>query len=137
EAVIVAGSTMDGDDWIVDVERTGEMVVLSYASVYGDDPDPAVADLFAEYAVLVGAPPEQGRPVTGADAIQAFALAAERAGTLELGELIAELERFDNQQLVAGTVTFDSASHLSARSMRLIEIVDDQPGFLSIIEPGK
>ncbi|MDH3756102.1 MAG: ABC transporter substrate-binding protein, partial [Acidimicrobiia bacterium] len=51
ESVIVAGSTMDGDDWIVDVERTGEMVVLSYASVYGDDPDPAVADLFAEYAV--------------------------------------------------------------------------------------
>ncbi|MGZ0230381.1 MAG: ABC transporter substrate-binding protein [Acidimicrobiales bacterium] len=135
ESPIVAGSTMDGDSWIVNVERTGSMQVLSYASVYGDDPDPAIRELFAEYETLTGAAPAQGRPVTGADAIAAFALAAERAGSLDLNDLIAELEQFDAQPLVAGTITFNENSHLSTRSMRLIEIVDDQPAFERIIEP--
>lgn len=136
EVPIVAGSTMDGDDWIVEVERTGEMAVLSYASVQGDDPDPAVIQLFEEYEVLLGEPPVQGRPVTGADAVEAFAVAAERAGSLDAVALAAELEKFDGEELVAGMITYTAESHISARAMRVMEIVDDEPRFAEIIRPA-
>lgn len=130
---IMAGSTMDGDDWIANVETVGDMSLLSYASVFGDDPDPAVTELVEAYARIAGEPLHHGQPVTGADAIEAFAVAAERAGTLDVDDLIAELERFDRQELVAGTVTFSATAHLSSRSMRLLSIVDRVPQFVRMV----
>lgn len=135
QAPVIAGSTMDGDSWIVNVEDVGAFEMLSYASVFGDDPSQAVRELFDAYQQAVGARAGQGRPVTGADAIQALATAVERAGSFESAAIVDELEAFDAVELVGGTVTFSSTSHISSRSMRVLEIVDEQPRFVTVVDP--
>ena len=135
---IFASSTMDGDHWIGKVPGIGNFTMLSYASVYTGSPDPSpeVRQVLADYRATTGHIARDGRVVTGADAVEAYARAVERAGTLEPGAVAAQLRRFDGEELAVGPVTFGPGLHAPAdRPMRVITIDEPFAQFDRIIGP--
>ena len=135
---IFASSTMDGDHWIGKVPGVGDFTMLSYASVYTDSPDPSpeVRQVLADYRATTGHIARDGRVVTGADAVEAYARAVERAGTLDPGAVAAQLRRFDGEELAVGPVTFGPGLHAPAdRPMRVITIDEPFARFDRIIGP--
>ncbi|WP_419923651.1 ABC transporter substrate-binding protein [Candidatus Poriferisocius sp.] len=135
---IVASSTMDGDHWIGKVRGIGDFTMLSYASVYTDSPDPSpeVRQVLADYLATTGHIARDGRAVTGADAVEAYIRAVERAGTLEPGAVAAQLERFDGEELIVGPITFGPDVHAAVdRPMRVITIEDPYARYDRTISP--
>ncbi len=135
---IFANSTMDGDFWIGHVPGIGDFTMLSYASIFNDPPDPSpmVRQLLAEYLTVTGHRANDGRMVTGADAVEAYARAVERAGTTEPGAVAAELERFDDEDLAAGPTSFGPGTHAAAdRPMRIITVQDPYARYQRILGP--
>ncbi len=135
---VFASSTMDGDHWIGHVPGIGDFTMLSYASVYTDSPDPspAVREVLADYLEATGHRARDGRAITGHDAIEAYVRAVERAGTIDPGPVTAQLERFDGEDLVAGSVTYSSSVHAAlGRPMRVITIQDPYAQYDRIISP--
>ena len=135
---IFAGSTMDGDHWLGKVPGVGDFTMLSYASVYTDstDPSPAVREVLADYFAVTGHRARDGRVVTGHDAVEAYVRAVERAGTTDPRAVVAELQRFDGEVLVAGPVTFDRRVHAALeRPMRVITIQDPYAQYDRIVVP--
>ena len=135
---IFANSTMDGDFWIGRVPGVGDFTMLSYASVYTDSPDPSPAarQVLADYFAAEGHIARDGRAVTGADAVEAYVRAVERAGTVDPRAVAARLERFDGEDLAAGPVTFGPGVHAPAdRPMRVITIEEPFARFDRIIGP--
>ncbi|MCY3636721.1 MAG: ABC transporter substrate-binding protein [bacterium] len=135
---IFASSTMDGDHWIGKVPGIGDFTMLSYASVYTDSPDPSpeVREVLAGYLATTGHIARDGRVVTGADAVEAYVRAVERAGTLEPGAVAAQLERFDSEDLAAGPVTFGPNVRAPVdRPMRVITIEEPYARYDRIVSP--
>ena len=135
---IFASSTMDGDHWIGKVPGVGDFTMLSYASVYTGAPDPSseVREVLADYLAATGHIAKDGRAVTGADAVEAYVRAVERAGTLEPGEVAAQLERFDGEDLAAGPVTFGPSLRAPVdRPMRVITIEEPHARFDRMVGP--
>lgn len=133
---IFANSTMDGDFWIGWVPDIGDFTMLSYASIYQDDPSPAVQQVLDDYQAVTGHKANDGRVVTGADAIEAYVRAVERAGTTEPGAVVAELERFDSEDLAAGPTSFGPGVHAPVgRPMRVITIQEPYAQFDRILGP--
>ena len=133
-----ANSTMDGDFWIGHVPRVGDFTMLSYASVYTDSPDPSaeVRQVLTDYFEATGHIARDGRVVTGADAVEAYVRAVERAGTVEPGAVAAELERFDGEELAVGPVTFGPGFHAAVdRPMRVITIDEPYAQYDRIVAP--
>ena len=119
-APILSGSTMGGDSWIVDVPDLGDFWAVTYALTGGGDPAPAVDELFATLASIDRSYVVDGRPVTGSDAVAAFAAAVRETGSLDGPELAAAIERFTDTAVVSGPISFSPQSHISAgRSLRV------------------
>ena len=135
---IFASSTMDGDHWIGKVPGVGDFTMLSYASVYTDSPDPSpeVRQVLADYLAATGHIAKDGRVITGADAVEAYVRAVERAGTLDPGTVAAQLERFDGEEMAAGPITFGPNVHAAAdRPMRVITIEEPYARYDRIVSP--
>lgn len=135
---IFASSTMDGDHWIGKVPGVGDFTMLSYASVYTDSPDPSpeVREVLADYRATTGHIARDGRVVTGADAVEAYVRAVERAGTLEPEAVARQLERFDGEDLAAGPVTFGPDVRAPVdRPMRVITIEEPYARYDRIVSP--
>ena len=133
---IFANSTMDGDFWIHMVPGIGDFTVLSYASVYQDDPSPAVRQLLDDFQAATGYRANDGRAITGVDAVDAYVRAVERAGTLNPRVVAAELEQFDAEPLAAGLTSFGPRAHAAVgRPMRVITIHGDHARYDRIISP--
>ena len=129
---------MDGDHWIGKVPGVGDFTMLSYASVYTDSPDPSpeVREVLADYLAATGHIARDGRVVTGHDAIEAYVRAVERAGTLEPRAVASHLVRFDNEELVAGPVTFGpNVRAATDRPMRVITIEEPYARYDRIVSP--
>lgn len=135
---IFANSTMDGDFWIGHVPGVGDFTMLSYASVYTDSPDPspAVRQVLGDYFAAEGHIARDGRAITGADAVEAYIRAVERAGIVDPGAVAVQLRRFDGEDLAAGPVTFGPGLHAPTdRPMRVITIEEPSAQFDRIIGP--
>ena len=135
---IFASSTMDGDHWIGKVPGVGDFTMLSYASVYTGSPDPSpeVREVLADYLTSTGHIARDGRVVTGADAVEAYVRAVERAGTLDPGAVTAQLERFDGEELAAGPITFGPNIRAAAdRPMRVVTIEEPYAQYDRMISP--
>lgn len=135
---IFANSTMDGDFWIGHVPGIGDFTMLSYASVYTDSPDPSPAarQVLEDYFAAEGHIARDGRAITGADAVEAYVRAVERAGTVEPRAVAAHLEGFDGEELASGPVTFGPGLHAPVdRPMRVITIEEPFAQFDRIIGP--
>ena len=139
--LVVAGSLLDGQ-WLLENRRQGTLQVLSYGSVWGDDPAEEVNELVRRISQRDEEIALDGRVVAAADAVMAFALAAEQVapdseGRRSLAALRRAVEGLQNVQLVSGIASMNPSLHtLSSRILRVIESANNVPPRTIAIVPA-
>jgi branched-chain amino acid transport system substrate-binding protein len=136
---IIGPWSIDGAFWLPKSKSVADNIYLiTYASVYGDDPDPAVRNLIAEMK-RAGQPPATGGFVTGAAAVDGIVEAVkENNGSTEGEQLAASTEKFSGLDTVSGAVSFSPEFHTAfGREYRVIEIQNGKPRFTGTVKAGE
>jgi branched-chain amino acid transport system substrate-binding protein len=128
---IITVDSLDGNYWIEAVPDASNIYYMGYCSIFGDDPRPKVREWLKAYAGKFGGMPETCFALPGYSLIESWALAVERAGTFETQAVIAELEKFDNEDLLAGLTSFNETTHIQLN--RTIMVMQIQNGKFSAI----
>jgi branched-chain amino acid transport system substrate-binding protein len=127
---IICGWSCDGAYWLP--EGTDNFYVVTYASVFGDDPSDEVKELIAEMEAKDQAPGTGGF-VTGAASIDAIAAAIEETGGTEGEQLAEAFESFDGLETISGAISFSEEFHsVFGREYRVMEVQNSQPGFVEL-----
>jgi branched-chain amino acid transport system substrate-binding protein len=125
EAAILTGESMDGDYWIGSVPDLSNFYVVNYGSKYGDDPDPEVNAFFERFEKKYGKKADVSYGLRGYSAVQAWAKAANKAGSLDGDKVAAVLNTFDKEPLVVGPTTWTEDLHIATtRPMSIIGVQD-------------
>lgn len=133
---IVGPWSLDGAFWLPkDPKISNNIWYVTYASVYGDDPDPAVRALETQLTKS-GNPPATGGFVTGAAAVDGIVAAIKAAGGSTNGAKLASImEGFHNLPTVSGLVSFSPTLHsVYGRSYRIMHIVDGKAKYVGQIK---
>jgi branched-chain amino acid transport system substrate-binding protein len=125
ESAILTGESLDGDYWIGTVPDLSNFYVVNYGSKYGDDPDPAVNDFFKRFEERFGRPADVSYGLRGYSAVQAWANAANEAGSLSGADVAAVLDTFSEEPLVIGPTTYTPELHIqTTRPMTIVGVTD-------------
>ncbi len=135
---IVNGWASDGNYWWPKDPKVTNFYYLTYASVYGDDPNKGVKNLIAALKKS-GHAPQTGGFVTGAAAIDGIVTALRTAhGSTNGATLAGIIEKFKKQPTISGLVTFSPALHsVSGRQYRVIRINNNQARLVGTIVASK
>jgi branched-chain amino acid transport system substrate-binding protein len=125
EAAIVTGESLDGDYWIGSIPDLSNFYVISYGSKYGDDPDPEVNSFFKRFEAKFGKKADVSYGLRGYSAVQAWAQAANKAGSLDGAKVAAVLDTFDKTPLVIGPTTYTNKLHIqTTRPMAILSVTN-------------
>jgi len=120
-APIVTGESLDGDYWIGAVPDLSNFYVISYGSKYGDDPEADVNGFFKRFEAKFGRKADVSYGLRGYAAVQAWAQAANKAGSLDGSKVAAVLDSFDKKPLVIGPTTYTGKLHIqTTRPMAIL-----------------
>lgn len=132
---ITGGDSMDGDYWTEGVGKLNDHYTGTYASVFGDDSRAEVNQFFDRYAEKTGKRACCSFALPGYSIIQAFAIAIERAGSIDSDAVLAELNKFKNEPLLVGPTTFTPELHINLeRPQAIIGIKDGKGYFVDLIQ---
>jgi branched-chain amino acid transport system substrate-binding protein len=111
---------------------------VTFASIFGDDPNPAVRKLFSAIKKSQGTP-ATGSFVTGATAIDALAVAIRRAnGSTNSTVLAKQFEKFRGLPTISGKISFSAKYHtVFGRSYRVIEVENNKGKYVGSISVKK
>ncbi|MCC5988960.1 MAG: ABC transporter substrate-binding protein [Pararhodobacter sp.] len=133
---VMTGESLDGDYWIGAVPGLSNFYVVNYGSFVGDDPNPDVNAFFARYAETYDRQPDVSYGIRGYSLFQAWARAAERAGSFDAEAVAAELDQFDNEPLAIGPTTFTPDLHIATtRAMTIMQAQDGEFSALGTYAP--
>lgn len=134
---VLGSDAMDGDYWLKSVPNLSDVYIPVPASKYLDDPDPAVNKFFETVEEVTGEPALTGQVVGAYSAIQGVQKAAEEAGTTDSEAVAEKLNEFTAVKLLSGPTTFTVDQHVPAegRSVRIIQIQDGVPSYLTSVTP--
>jgi branched-chain amino acid transport system substrate-binding protein len=122
---LLAGESMDGAYWLESVPNLSNFYVLTYGSVFGNDPDVKVNDFVSRFKAKFGAAPVTGHAMTGYSVIEAWAKAVENAGSFDTDKVRVELDKMSKVPLLVGTTSFSPDLHINVdRPMLIMEIFD-------------
>jgi branched-chain amino acid transport system substrate-binding protein len=130
--------SIDGAFWLPkDPKISNDIWVTTYASIYGDDPDPEIQEMI-DQLTKEGAEPATGGFVTGAAAVDGIKAAIEENDGSTEGKALAEsMVNFKNLKTISGEVSFSPELHtVFGRAYRVIEIKDGKPHFVELIKAG-
>jgi branched-chain amino acid transport system substrate-binding protein len=121
----------DGTYWVPKNPPVTDYYAVTYASVFGDDPNEDVKAMI-QALTDAGSQPGTGGFLAGAAAIDGVAEAIERAdGSTEGDALAAEIEQFDGVETISGNVSFSPELHtVFGREYRVIQIENNQGKFV-------
>jgi branched-chain amino acid transport system substrate-binding protein len=131
---IINGWASDGNYWWPSNPKVTDFYYLTYASVYGDDPSPAVRAFEAKMKAA-GHPAQTGGFLGGAAAIDGIVAAIKRAhGSTNGTKLAAQMVKFHKLPTLSGSVSFNAKLHtVFGRAYRVIEIQDNHAQFVKLI----
>lgn len=129
EIPVLAGAGGDGSAWHEGVPGLSNYYYLNYSADAGVTEPRPDADAFGKaFEAKWGERPGSGQGITGYSAIQGWARAAERAGTLDTEAVRAEMEKFVDEPLLGGLTTFTPTLHTNTnRPMLIVSIMDGKP----------
>jgi branched-chain amino acid transport system substrate-binding protein len=119
----------DGNYWLPKSPKVTNYYFVTYASVFGDDPVPAVNKLAKQ--VHAGT----GGFLAGPAAIDGLATAIRRAGgTTNGAALAAQMEKFHKVPTLSGLVSFSKSLHtVFGRRYRVIKIQNNKPHIVTTV----
>jgi branched-chain amino acid transport system substrate-binding protein len=128
----------DGTNWYPRNPKVTKYWYVTFASIFGDDPNSAVRKLFNQIKAKQGAP-ATGSFVTGATAIDALVTAIKRAKGSTKGIVLArKFEHFKGLQTISGKISFSPRFHtVFGRSYRVIEVENNKGRYVGSISAGK
>lgn len=135
---IVGPWAIDGGFWEPSSTSISNNIWFStYASVFGDDPNPQVRALLKTMQQRHEAPLTGGF-ITGPTAVEGIVTAIQRAhGSLNGAKLAAIMQNFHNVPTLSGPVSFSAKFHsVVGRPYRIIEVTNDKPQYVETLSPG-
>jgi branched-chain amino acid transport system substrate-binding protein len=121
----------DGSFWIP--EGLSNFTFSTFASVFGDDPNPDVNTMIQEMTDA-GSAPGTGGFVTGAATIEAIAAAIETTGSTDGAALAAEFEKFSGLTTLSGDISFSPELHtVFGRQYRIMTFTDGKATFQKLM----
>jgi branched-chain amino acid transport system substrate-binding protein len=128
----------DGTFWYPKSPAVSNYWYPTYASVFGDDPNPQVRALIKQMTTI-HQPPATGGFVTGAAAVDGIAAAISRAhGSTKGSVLAAIMEKFKNLPTISGNVSFSPKLHsVFGRAYRFMEVQNSKPKFVQLYTTKK
>ena len=122
--LLLGSDNWDGDYWLSGVPTLDRLVYVTYASMYGTDPRPAMRDFFAAYRAKFGSLPTQSNALTGYSVIEAYARAVERAQSLDTAKVRQALDGFRGEPLRVGPTSFTPTVHINDRRDMVLMRID-------------
>jgi branched-chain amino acid transport system substrate-binding protein len=114
---------MDGAFWLEAVPNLSEFYLSVYGSMFGNDPNPRINDYVTRYTAMHGVAPITAHSMTGYSLIEAWVMAAERAGSFDADAIRQELDKFNNEDLLVGPTTYTPDLHINLfRGMQMMEV---------------
>jgi branched-chain amino acid transport system substrate-binding protein len=112
----------DGTYWVTQNPQITNYYAVTFASVFGDDPNPAVKRLAVQVKAATGG------FVTGPAAIDGVMTAIRRAGGTTNGAALAnQMERFRKVPTISGNVSFSRSLHtVFGRQYRVIQVQNNR-----------
>jgi len=127
---IVTGVGMDGAYWVDAVPNLSNFYVSTPASVFGDDPNPAVNEFVKKFKKATGNPPSTGLVTIGYTNAEALAKAIEDAGTTEGPKMAEAMNTFTDEKFTLGSVTWTPELHIQTDlPMAIIKWTDGKPKY--------
>jgi branched-chain amino acid transport system substrate-binding protein len=128
----------DGAYWWTKNPKVTNYYYVTYASVWGDDPNLGVRKLIATLT-KAGHAPQTGGFVTGAAAIDGIATAIRLAhGSTDGAKLAAIIEKFHKQPTLSGLVSFSPTLHsVFGRQYRVIKVNNNKARLVGVITASK
>ena len=125
---IVSGSSMSGTYWLDSVPNLSGHYVPEQASIYGDDPNPAVIAFNEKFKAKYGTSVGNQYTYPGYVMVEMWARAVKRAGTFDSAKVVAELEKFRGEPVLAGERTFtDTLHHQNIAPYLIVETTNGKP----------
>lgn len=125
ELPLLAGESMDGAYWLESVPNLSDFYVLTYGSVFGNDPDATVNSFVDRFKAKFGSAPVTGHALTGYSVIEAWAAAVERAKTFDTDAVRTELDKLTKEPFLVGATTFTPDLHINVdRPMLVMKITN-------------
>lgn len=132
---IGGGDSMDGDYWTSAIPHLNNHYAVTVASVFGDDPRPAINDFMDRMTKMTGSRPRFSEALNGYSTIEALTLATQRAGTTDGDKVLAELNKFTNEPLTIGPTTFTPDLHIQLnRPLVVLAIKDGKGHFENLVK---
>jgi branched-chain amino acid transport system substrate-binding protein len=119
----------DGNYWLPKSPPVTNYYFVTYASVFGDDPNPAVNKLAKQVHAATGG------FITGSAAIDGIVTAIRRAhGSTNGATLASIMEKFKGVPTLSGKVSFSPTLHsVFGRQYRVIRIQDNKPKLVGTV----
>ena len=120
----------DGNYWLPKSPKVTNYWFVTYASVFGDDPNPAVRALAKKINAATGG------FLTGPAAVDGIVTAIKRAHGSTNGLTLAKvMEKFKDVPTISGNVSFSRNLHsVFGRKYRVIKIQNNVPKFVGLIK---
>jgi len=124
----------DGTYWVTKSPEVTDYYCVTYASIFGDDPNKDVRKMIAAMT-KAGAAPGTGGFVGGAAAIDGLYVAIQRAhGSTKGIDLANQLERFKKVPALGGKISFSKKLHtVFGRQYRVIKIQNNQAHYVGAV----
>jgi branched-chain amino acid transport system substrate-binding protein len=124
----------DGTYWATKSPEVTNYYCVTYASVFGDDPNKDVRNMIAALK-KAGAAPGTGGFVGGAAAIDGVYIAIQRAhGSLKGSDLAKQLEKFKKVPVLGGKISFSAKLHtVFGRQYRVIKIQNNKAKYVGAV----
>jgi branched-chain amino acid transport system substrate-binding protein len=124
----------DGNYWWTKSPKVTNYYYVTYGSLFGDDPVPAVNRLVKQVAQLNGGKlPATGSFVPGADLIDALVAAIKKTKSTDGAKLATAFEHFRKLRATSGTITYSPSLHgVTHRAYRVMLVQNNKGKFLRL-----
>ena len=135
---MLSGEGMGSNYWLDAVPNLSGLYYAIYGSIFGDDPRPEINEVLDKFIEMHGGPPATGQMYTGYAAIETWAQAVEKAGSLD-GDAVREvLESYTDEPSLVGATTYTPDLHMSVtRPMTIMQVQEGKHSAIGVFRPTK
>jgi branched-chain amino acid transport system substrate-binding protein len=134
---IIGGAGFDGTFWLGAVPNLKNFYTIAGGVTSGGDPNKLRAAVYAAYkAKFHKEAPLGEQTLNGYSAVYAFKIAIERAKSIDGPKVVAQLEKFKNEKLPIGNITWTPKCHISKlRALPIVTFVGNKEKFVAEVAP--
>lgn len=112
---LLSTQAMDGDYWLAAIPNLSGFYYNAYMSIFGDEPMPERQELLDRYVKTYGERPATSNFITGYALVMAYAKAVERAGTDDPDAVLAEFNKFKDENVLGVPISLSPDMHIQLR----------------------